>query len=127
MACRGIEGHVREVALAVVWYAEPDLPGGFVVERAGAAAACKERSEPAYVRVAATFVPNIFWNIAESGRLIRTVCGRPVSAVRAVFVELSAANGNVERRGSKAVHRKSLAGGSWLIGVVTPGGAIVAA
>jgi len=127
VASGGGERNIRQVALAIIRYAWSDLPERFAVERAGAAAAGKQRSDAAYVGVGTTLVPDIFWNIAERGRLVGPVCCRPVSAVSAVFVELRAADGNVEWRGSKAVHPEALAGRSGLIGVVASGGTVIAA
>ncbi len=52
---------------------------------------------------------------------------RPVSAVRAIFVELRAADGDIERRGSQTVDGEALCGGRCLIVAVASGRAAVAA
>src|SRR5271165_1361200 len=118
---------IRKVALAIVRHAGARLPGWLAVERARPTAARKKRSHAAYVRVRATLVPNIFRNIAERGSLVRPVGCGPVSARRPVFIELCAADGDVEGCGSEAVHGETLSGRGWLTVAVASGGAIIAA
>jgi len=100
------------------------LPGRLAVERARASAAGKQVGKEALARVGATLIPDGFGDITECRRLITSVGDGPILGVSAVFDELCATNGNVERSGGKAVHSSALSSRS-KIGIVTTGRAVV--
>src|ERR1019366_4698262 len=102
----GCQRYVRHVAPAIGRYARSALPSGLGIVGARAAAARPETISA----IAATFVPDRLRNVAQRGRPVRGIAGRPILAWVGSLVEFGAAHAHAIGRGTKAVDRQAAGG-----------------